>query len=207
MHAWLAAQAPYLAPVYEAAVRMAMDPTFPGRVCFVAHALRDMRNRLPDAIAGRVKGSRTEYSDLAAKVTRCWVEDGLPSDGSSPLQASVEPSPEGPGHFEVSASLIDAVADLVTGHIAIGPRKEEGARRLFAAIAGQPVPDYAVQAWLDTTNRAERFAHLRDKPLTPEQEHEFDEIFLACESALIAMANRSYENMDEIDEILESANR
>jgi len=146
---------------------MALDPAFPGRVWFVAHALRDIRNRLPNAIAGPVKGSKTEYSNLAATVTSCWIEDGLPGDGSSPLAGGSEPSPEGPERIEVSAALVAAVGALVAGHLAIGPRKEEGARRLFAAVAGQPVPDYVVRAWIQATNRAETFAHLRDKALTP----------------------------------------
>lgn len=204
--AWLEAEAPAVAPVYGGAVRLAMDGEFPGRVWFVAHALRDMRNRLPDAIASPVKGSDTQYRALAAEVTRCWIEDGLPNDGTPPIDVANEPSAGGPARVEVSVALISAVADLVAGHLAIGPRKQESARRLFTAVAGEPVPEYAVQAWLDTTGRAERFAHLRNKPLTPEHESEFYEIFLACENALLAMANRSYENMDEIDEILDSAN-
>jgi hypothetical protein len=202
---WLKTAAPAVAQVYEGAVRLAMDHDFPGRVWFAAHALRDMRNRLPDAIAGPVKGSRTEYSELAVEVTKRWIEDGLPSDGTSPVEAASEPTAGSPNRVEVSVSLLNAVADLVAGHLAIGPRKQESARRLFTEIAGQPVPDYAVRAWLDTTGRAEKFAHLRTKPLTPEDQREFEEIFLACEGALSVMASRSYENMDEIDEILDSA--
>jgi hypothetical protein len=204
---WLVERAPNLAPVYEATIRLAMDATFPGRLWLMAHALRDMRNRLPNAIAGPVKGSNTQYSVLVARVTKCWMEDGLPGDGSSPATAGREASPEGPARLEVSATLIAAVGELVSGHLAIEPRKRESARRLWAAIGGQPPPDYAVRTWLDATNRAERFAHLREKPLTPEDEEEFEQIFGACERALIAVANKSYENMDEIDAILGSANR
>jgi hypothetical protein len=173
----------------------------------MAHALRDMRNRLPNAIAGSVKGSKTEYSVLAAQVTQCWREDGLPGDGSSPVPAGHEASAEGPARLEVSATLIAAVGELVSGHLAIEPRKKESARRLWEAIGGQPVPDYAVRIWLDATNRAEKFAHLREKPLTAEDEEEFEQIFNPCERALVAMANKSYENMDEIDAILDFANR
>lgn len=41
----------------------------------------------------------------------------------------------------------------------------------------------------------------------PSDDAEFEQIFNACERALVAMANKSYENMDEIDAILDSANR
>ena len=207
VRAWLIERAPNLAPAYEATIRLAADPTFPGRMCFMAHALRDMRNRLPDAIAGPVKGSNTQYSDLADLVTKCWMEDGLPSDGSSPVIGGPEASAEGPARFEVSTALVTAVGELVSGHLAIQPRKEESARRLWAAIGGQPAPYYAIRTWLAATNRIERFAHLRDKPLTPEDEERFEKIFSICDRALIVMANKSYENMDEIDAILASANR
>jgi hypothetical protein len=70
-----------LAQGYEAAVTMAFDDTFPGRVWFIAHALRDIRNRLPEALDGGTRGPRTEYSHLAKKITTCWIEDGLPVDG------------------------------------------------------------------------------------------------------------------------------
>ena len=51
----------------------------------MAHALRDMRNRLPNAIAGPVKGSKTDYAVLAARgdetldggrVAQGWVFSG-----------------------------------------------------------------------------------------------------------------------------------
>jgi hypothetical protein len=204
---WLEVEAPNLAPVYEACVLMAVDPTFPGRVWFIAHALRDIRNRLPEAIAGPVEQSRTEYSELARKVTKCWMDEGLPGDGSSPFASSSEPRPGGPPRLNVSQALIEAVGDLVAGDLAIPGRKKDAASRLFAALAGGPVPSYVIDGWLKATGRAEPFAHLRNEPLTTAQVAEFDQIFYECESALIAIASRSYENMDALDEILESANR
>ena len=206
LHLWLESNAPALAPVYSAVVRMSSDRTFPGRVWFMAHALRDMRNRLPAALAGPSDGSRTEYSLLAGGVTKRWIQDGLPADGSCPLEATAEPSSSGPVRYEISQALLEAVSELVAGDLAIAPRKRDNAHRLFEAVAGGPVPNYVILAWLDATNRAERFAHLRDAPLTEEDEQEFDEVLARCERALVAMANRSYENMDELDEILGSAN-
>lgn len=203
---WLEIKAPALAPVYLAAVEMAINNGFPGRVWFVAHALREIRNRLPDALAGVSTGSRTEYSQLAEEVNRCWIEDGLPADGSSPFLETQDPGASGPVRHEISQSLLLAVSRLVAGHVAIGPRKHENAARMFHAVSGGPVPDYVIVTWLKATDRAMRFAHLRNKPLEPEEERKFDEVFAACEEALIAIATRSYENMEDLDEILGSAN-
>jgi hypothetical protein len=206
LHGWLRSEAPALAPVYEAAVRMAFDPVFPGRVWFIAHALRDIRNRLPDALAGPVSESRTKYSDLAKEISRCWVDDGLPVDGRYRATSASEPTPAGPERIQISRSLFEAVGDLVDGDLAIAPRKEDAAVRMFAAVAGGPVPRYVVVGWIRATNRAETYAHVRDQPLTLSEEAQFLQIFLECESALIAMSSRSYENMDALDEILDSAN-
>jgi hypothetical protein len=173
----------------------------------MAHALREMRNRLPDAIAGPVSGSETRYSDLAEHVTKRWIEDRLPADGSPPVTPDAEASAVGPTHVEVSMTLITAVGELVAGHRVIQPGKEEGARRLWTVIGGQPAPGYAVRTWLQATNKAEAFAHLRLQPLTAADEEKFEQIFSACEQALVAMANKSYGNMDEIDAILDSSNR
>ena len=41
---WLEANAPALAPVYDGAVRMILEPEFPGRVHFIAHAMREIMN-------------------------------------------------------------------------------------------------------------------------------------------------------------------
>jgi hypothetical protein len=52
---------------------------------FVWHAMREIRNRLPDAVAGEVASSSLQYRTLADEVQRCWIEDGWPSDGAIAL--------------------------------------------------------------------------------------------------------------------------
>ena len=47
---WLENNAPALAPLYRGALALAMLDSFPGRVHFIAHAIREMRNRLPGAL-------------------------------------------------------------------------------------------------------------------------------------------------------------
>lgn len=156
LYRWLEGNAPGLAPVYEAAARMAFDETFPGRVCLVAHAVREIRNRLPDALGGEVKAARTDYVDLAGNVQARWIEDGLPADGTRPIDVSSEPSTSHPGRCDVSAELLNAVADLVAGHLAASENNEAKARRLFEAVGGSPPPNYVVKTWLGGTRWAPR---------------------------------------------------
>jgi hypothetical protein len=204
---WLESNAPTLAPVYSAAVQMVHDPSFPGRVWLVAHAVREIRNRLPDAIAGELRGTRTEYSQLAEEVRATWVDDGLPSDGSVPVLLAVDPDSSGPERYDISWSLLAAVGELVVGHLAVADRKRETARRLFEATTEWPIPAYVVESWLRSTKWANAFAHVRNQPLNPSDEESLAGKFDRFENALTAIARRSYENMDELDEILDSANR
>ena len=72
---WLKSKAPALAPVYEGAVRMVLDHEFPGRVRFVAHAVREIWNRLPDEIAPKPGAPRTDYSHLTDEIAARWEEE------------------------------------------------------------------------------------------------------------------------------------
>jgi hypothetical protein len=203
---WLERNAPGLAPVYRAATQMALDDGFPGRVWFVAHAVREIRNRLPDALAGEVAAIRTDYADLATEVYARWIEDGLPVDGVATVDAPTEASTTDLGRREVSSELFKAVAMLVAGHLAATDNNESKARRLFEAVGGQPPPAYAVRGWLQGTKWATAYAHVRNKPLAKQDEDALVGRFLGFEHTLRAIANRSYENMDELDEILGRAN-
>jgi hypothetical protein len=206
---WLERTAPQLAQVYAGAVTMAFDPDFPGRVVFVWHAMREIRNRLPDAVAGEVDSSSLEYGDLAKSIRRCWIEDDLPNDGKIVPTDPSEPSARGPARYEISRELLVAVGRLVGGHAAIAVRNEANAQRLFDAVARSavPVPAYVVQTWRAGGRKAHKLAHVQNKPVDPDDEAALESEFAAFEVTLMAIANRSYENMDDLDEILGSANR
>ena len=207
LYGWLERNTAALAPVYAAAVRMALDDTFPGRVWFVAHAIREIRNRLPDALAGEVASPRTDYAELANTVHTSWVADGLPADGTRPVDANPDPSAAGPDRRDVSGELVDAVAGLIAGHLAASENNEAKARRLFEAVGGAPPPTYVVNSWLRGTRWANAFAHVRNKPLSSNDEETLARNFVAFEESLMAISSRSYENMDVLDEILGAANR
>jgi len=195
---------PVLAPIYLGAVQMASDENFPGRVHFVSHAVREMRNRLPGAFAEVPK--RVNYSDLADVVHTAWVNEGLPSDGASPLSTSRDASVEGPPRYDVSLSLLDAVGDLVSNHLAAKRNNEEKTRLLFEAIGDSQVPQYVIKHWLQSTRWVEKRMHVGDKGALASDEVELLQNFERFEAALSAVVNRSYENMDALDELLDAAN-
>ena len=76
LHRWLEDIASHLAPVYLGGLRMAMDESFPGRVHFVAHAIREIRNRIRDVFAGEteVKESTSGEEDTNRGVIGSFLE-------------------------------------------------------------------------------------------------------------------------------------
>jgi hypothetical protein len=168
LHGWLQRAAPQLAEVYAGAVTMAFDRGFPGRVVFVWHAMREIRNRLPDAVAGGIASSPLQYRDLADEIQRCWIEDGWPNDGAIALTDPSEPSASGPARHEVSRDLLLAVGRLVGGHAAIADRNQANAQRLFDAVAGSAAPAYVVRTWLLGGRQAHKLAHVQNKPVDPD---------------------------------------
>ena len=129
---WLENNAPALAPLYSGALALAKLDSFPGRAHFIAHAIREIRNRLPGAIG---------------------LED------------------------------------------AFGTLSDRG-----------PVPRYVVENWRKLYRDVQKFAHARDEPLPAEADGEWVANFFAFEQILMALSKRSYENLDDLDALLERTN-
>ena len=204
---WLESTAPALAPLYAGAVNMVCDDSFPGRVVFVAHAVREIRNRLPEALAGEVDRLQTQYSQLADQIAQAWVDDGYPPDGSHSVELTSDPELSGPRRYEISEALFTAVAGLISEHGAGSMRYRDKARLLLESQTDWPIPAYVIEIWLDASEWVRKFAHVGDQPLRVSDESELVGRFEKFETVLMVIARRSYENMDELDELLDSANR
>lgn len=207
LHGWLVRRASHLAPLYLAAVRMAMDEGFPGRVHFIAHAIREINNRLPDALDGALQRPKSKYPSHVEKVRQRWVDEGFPADGTGP---SLDKPPEAvPGRtgFAVSSEFIVEVGRLVAHHIELESVREALKVPRFEILAGAgPHPRYVWNDWRRATRSAEQFAHARDKELPPTADREWTDNFLAFERFLIVVSKRSYETIADIDDLLQEAN-
>ncbi len=204
---WLQQNASPLAPVYRAAAMMAHDRNFPGRVCLVAHAVREIRNRLPEIVAGKLNRPRTDYVRLAARIEDAWAADGLPRAGSTSLSTESELSASGPARLEVSSELIGALGELLDGHNRVDETNAMKTGRLFQIVGGVVPPGYAVRAWRMASKWSEEHAHVSLSGVSEDDEESLLDWFLQFEEGLLVLANRSFENMDLLDEILDSANR
>lgn len=196
---------PSLAELYRGAVVL-LETRQPGHVRFIAHTVRDIRNILPQAVAG-VKGpGRLEYPARVQAVKEAWEKAGLiPADLS------------GKGHPSLSASLsVPRTASkplfkLFRDHEATSTKRVATARQLFLGV----VPENAdhigtlepvVQHWLTVTEWFMRRAHddgrCDAECAREELVHQFD----MFERSLMSIVRGFYPAIEELDEILEDAN-
>lgn len=207
LHGWLDRKAPHLAPLYSAALRMAMNERFPGRVHFIAHAIREIRNRLPDALDGALERPQPKYPKYVGKLHKQWVEEGFPTDGSGPsIVEPAEATSTETGRV-VSPAFISAVGSLVAHHVELESGRDALRMPRFEALAGPgPHPQHILKGWRDASRSAERFAHARNETLPASADEEWTANFLAFERFLTVISNRAQENIADLDELLQEAN-
>lgn len=73
---FLEENAPLLAMIYAAAVAIIDFETVPGRSFLVWHAIREIRNRLPEALSG-VSSERFDSTKVVSRISARWRELGL----------------------------------------------------------------------------------------------------------------------------------
>ena len=185
LYRWLEQKASPLAPVYLGALRILMDESFPGRVHFVAHAIREIRNRIRDALLDEVEIPHPDTGGLASS-----AQDK--SDWDTIGGASVAPDPAG---SEGKTS--------VTG----GETHKQILKRALEAAGGEVPPKYVIENWFREYNRAVGLAHVGEKSPSNEAAADIPDLFTGLEDALLALMNRSYENLDVLDQILATAHR
>ena len=179
---WLEAKAPALAPVYDGAVRMILEPEFPGRVHFIAHAMREIMNRLPDVYTDDDHTGQIKYRALVDDIAACWQEGRLPT-----YQCRI------------------VVETLLRQHKVPSTKNRERAEQLFKATVSEVPSDYTNLAdkWMKARRGGEEKAHVGD-PEVPTSEGSLLEHFNDLETLLKTLSARSYEDMDRLDEILDT---
>ena len=204
---WLATYAPALAPLYRGAVSIAMLDSFPGRVHFIAHAIREIRDRLPGALGPRVQRRDAGYENLTDRIHQRWVDEGLPEDGRLVLSEGSVPSASGPERREASFEFLASVGRLIEAHTEARANREARERSGFGALSENgPSPRYVVKNWNDLFPDAHKFAHAWDEPLPMEADDEWVENFFVFEKHLMAVFRPSYENLADLDRMLDEAN-
>lgn len=210
LRAWFQRNAPSLGELYVGALWMLFDSKFPGRTRFVAHAVREIRNRLPDVIAGSKSGVYFDWKTRLDGLAKEWQKTGFTLDGSNPMNVTHDQGVPVPT-VSVEPRLFRKIAVLLKDHVDAREKPEEAAIRLFEGVApvNQNLRDTlrpVVIQWLDVTEWFMKKAHDSGAPDNEVDEQELISRFQIFEIFLGALLRDFFMTVEGLDEILEDAN-
>lgn len=199
---WLKEQDQSLSSLYEAAVRMLEDSHFPGRKRMVCHAVREIRNRLPETVGIKGVRKQADYKKEVGELIKLYRSEGIQSVYQKDNEGH-EPVLE----YRVSRKFMEQVDRLVHEHTLVKERKEHNARQLLLALETEnkkwegtlgPI----VELWIEETEWFVQRAHVGKEI----NDKELIERFKRFEDILLSLKGVFYEGMDKIKEIVESVN-
>ena len=106
--AWFRDRAYSLAEAYEGAVNLIEDTGFPGRVHFIAHAVRDIADRLVYVLDPQLEGNRVQYENEMDAIEKQWPN--MDSMGASDINSGAGDS------VVIPVQLARRIDQLVTEH-------------------------------------------------------------------------------------------
>ncbi|MEQ8996615.1 MAG: hypothetical protein RID53_08950 [Coleofasciculus sp. B1-GNL1-01] len=215
---WLQEQAPPLAQLYEGAVCLVFEQPIPGKLRFVAHAVREIRNRLPDYISSGNGHKRLEYTKEVDRLLESWQGCGFSLTQTVPdsqMNSSGSLPPLSPD-ISVPQKLFLAIQQLLQKHQQVRLNNREKAIVFFEKCipTKQSSPEALhpiAKHWRDVTKWFMDQTHDKGKVDTDEanrNEQELQSKFELFESFLIECARTQsfYSTTDKLDDILEQIN-
>jgi hypothetical protein len=205
---WLNRNAPSSEELYIGALEILYSPTVRGKTRFVAHAVREIANRLPEIITG-IKSSRFEWQNKLDGIVKRWEQSGFLLDGTLPTITASQP--DAPVvDFPMPRNVMQDIASLLSEYAATRERASDRARRLFEGIdprnrRAQETLTPIVTQWLKVTSWFLKHVHDSGAPdaVDPSELQIQFELF---ETALGALTREFFKTIGELDAILEKAN-
>ena len=192
VHRWLEDKSPPLAELYEGAVKLLFaSRDVGGRLRFVAHAVREIRNRLPDAVEPGVR-KRLQYEAGVDHLKRslAGVDLGAMLDGREPV---------------LPREAIESIQALLLQHNEVGERNIEAAHRLFSAATHSGRGDFLrplARSWYKVGQWFMHDVHVGTQGATVRDEQEYVAHFLHFEAILCTLAADFFTPLDRLDAIL-----
>jgi hypothetical protein len=210
---WFRRNAPSLGELYEGAVEMLFKNSMPGRARFIAHAVREIGNRLPDVIAGSKSASRFEWKQQLDGLTEAWQKAGLSLDGSLPvtMAGSRTASDSRSSDVTLPRSLYLKVTEVLYEHSQTRETRRSVAIRLFEGSVPEnkqlretlgPI----VRQWMEITEWFVKSVHDSGIPDNGNDWGEFIRRFHLFEDTLTALVGKFFTTIEGLDEILDEAN-
>ena len=210
IYSWFQKEAPSLGELYAGALTMLYETHLPGWSRFIAHAVREIRNRLPGVISGIEDTGLVQYKNMMDEISRMWEKAGLPLNGSLPI--SVTKSGKIPTTSKVIPhKILKRVIALIKEHNKGRKKPLDSAKNLFLGPDREISEVHeslrpVIDQWLKITGWFMGKAHDSSKIDSHIDFREFRRQFELFEATLGALLRGFFTTIGELDEILEEAN-
>lgn len=192
---------PVFAEAYKGAAIL-MDQKPAGYVSFVAHAGRDLMNRLASTVSG-IKSERVQYQQHIDKLQSDWLNAWRFSNDLSPYVAEK-------GHL-IPTDVCQRISDLIDEHRSGRIRSANADGLFFSTFLNyadkDKIPANFLSEWKAAKEWFLQYAHLRDKPFRAEIDNELVKYFNCLDGYLYIAASSQYNRLKELNEILDATNQ
>lgn len=199
---WFRTNVPSLAGAYEGAIRLLGDESFPGRIHFIAHAVRDITDRLVFALDSQLTSKQVQYANKLDDLVEPWskVKGIASTNDASVTHDSVTID-------QTLASIIDS---LVSDHCARRQAPSNYELLFRYLMRSEPtranVNQRLVAEFKEMHDWFMRLAHLRAKRPPDIPEEELNTQFNRFEGMIHSFVGDFFTGTAELDDILQQAN-
>jgi hypothetical protein len=201
---WFRKNAEPLAEAFEGAVRLLDDGHFPGRVHFIAHAVRDIADRLVFVLDPQLKGNRVQYENEMDRIAKNWPTLQIIGDDKTGARANQDA-------VTIHYALASIINSLVEAHRERRLRPSNFELLFRFLMRNEPsrgdvnkliVSDFKkIRGWfMDLT-------HLRATEAPKIDEYELQMQFRKFEGMLHSFVGDFFTGTAELDDILQQANQ
>lgn len=206
IHNWLKEQSHSLAELYGGAVYLISTQTVSGRVRFISHAVREIRNRLPGEVSDRL-----DYVKEINKLTQAWEIHNLSFDDISLISTENIQTKIPSCSISIPIKVFYEIQLLLSKHSSIPEKGKDKAKRFFENCIPESKIDptqlrISIDIWWKTTEWFMEQAHDNGKLDEECDKQTLDAQFEIFESFLGTLSQNFYSNTYELDKILEEAN-
>lgn len=199
---WLNQNSSSLANLYEGAVCLTFGIPIPGRLRFISHAVREIRNRLPDSIPKI--SERLEYKDEVENLADIWESNGFGLD-----EIFLESE-----EITINFQVFSKIQQLIKKHKAVRYNNKKRTFLFFELCISENKLDLNIlepivnHYWEITEWFMEQTHETHDsgKPKLDPDDLKIRHQFELFESFLATFAQNFYTTVDKLDEILQEDN-
>lgn len=192
---------PVFAEAYKGAVTL-LNQKPAGYISFVAHAGRDLMNRLASTVSG-IKSEHVQYQQHIDELQGDWRDEWRFSNELLPEVAEK-------GHL-IPIDVCQRIYTLIDEHKSGRMRSSEADGLFFSTFLDYSDKDKIPGNFLSEWKAAKKWflghAHLRDKPFRADTDNDLVKHFNCLDGYLYIAASSQYDRLKVLNEILGATNQ